>query len=396
MSTNDLTGDGGLAPEVVIVGAGVTGASCAFNLARLGVRRILLLERTANPGLGSTGRATGGFRAQYGSAINIRLSLLARAQLLRFAEETGVDPGFQQAGYLWLASTPEQLGELRAAHALQQAEGLREARIVDAAEAARLNPFVRLDGIVGGAFCPTDGFLRPLELLRGYLQAAQRLGATLRCGAEVRGLSVRGRRITSVSTSQGSVSAGCVIDAAGPWAAEVARLAHLELPVVPLRRQVACTVPTAALPASMPMTLFCDDGFHLRVRDGRVLLLRPTPGDPSDPWDTSVEEGWQDAIAATVRERVPALSGVPLDRARAWAGLYEISPDHHALLGAAKEFDNLYFANGSSGHGVMHAPALGLLLAEQIVYGKARSLDVRALRPERFAEGEPVAGSGIL
>ena len=389
MSTNDST-------DVAIIGAGITGASVAFHLARLGVRRIVLLERGAAPGEGSTGRATGGFRAQYGSAINIRLSLLARARLLAFRAETGVDPGFLQAGYLWLASAPDQLAALRAAHALQQAEGLHEARLVDAAEAARINPSLRMDGVLGGAFCPSDGFLRPLEILRGYLEAAQRQGAVLRCGTEVTGLTVRGGRVASVETARGSLVAGCVVDAAGPWAGEIARFANLELPVTPLRRQVACTVPTGVLPASMPMTLFCGDGFHLRVRDGRVLLLRPTPGDPQDPWDTSVEQDWLDAIVATARERVPALAEVPIDRARCWAGLYEMSPDHHALLGAAPGIDNLYFANGSSGHGVMHAPALGMLLAEQIAFGKSRTLDVRALRPERFVEGEAVAGSGVL
>ena len=393
MSTNH---PGGATAEVAIIGAGVTGASVAFHLARLGVKRIVLLERADAPGAGSTGRATGGCRAQYGSAINIRLSLLARARLLAFREETGVDPGFLQAGYLWLASDQAQLDALRAGHSLQRAEGLREARLVDAAEAARLNPFVRMDGVLGGAFCPSDGFLRPLEILRGYLEAAQRMGAELRCGTAVTGLTVQSGRVTSVETAHGSLAAGGVVDAAGPWAGEVARLARIDLPVTPLRRQVACTVPTDALPAAMPMTLFCSDGFHLRVRDGRVLLLRPSPGNPQDPWDTSVEEGWLDAIAATACERVPALTGVLLDRARAWAGLYEMSPDHHALLGAAHGIDNLYFANGSSGHGVMHAPALGMLLAEQIAFGNARSLDVRALRPERFSEGEPVAGSGVL
>src|SRR5262249_13174886 len=146
-------------------------------------------------------------------------------------------------------------------------EGLREARIVAVGEAARLNPAARMDGVVGAAFCPTDGFVRPLDILHGYIEAAQRLGARLLTGTAPLGFEMRGGRIHSVRTAQETIAAACVIDAAGPWAADVARLAGVEIPVVPLRRQVACTVPTAVLPAAMPMTIWCDDGFHLRVRD---------------------------------------------------------------------------------------------------------------------------------
>jgi sarcosine oxidase subunit beta len=383
--------------KVVIAGAGVIGASCAWHLTRLGVKDVLLLDQGAAPGAGSTGRATGGFRAQYGSAINIRLSLLAREQLLRFERDTGVDPQFLQAGYLWLARTQGDLAALQTAWTLQQREGLREARIIEAREAARLNPFVSTDGVLGAAFSPTDGFMRPLEILRGFLEGAQRLGAQVRFGARVTGLGLaQGQRVAQVRTTAGEFDCDQFIDAGGPWAAQIARLAGVDLPVTPLRRQVACTAPTAALPATLPMTLWCDDAFHLRVRDGRVLLLRPTPGNPADVYDTSVEPAWLDAIEATTRERVPGLAGVPLDRAQAWGGLYEESPDHHALLGLAPGTENLWLCNGSSGHGVMHSPALGLLLAERLLFGEFRSLDARALRPERFAEGEPVAGSAVL
>src|SRR5207248_10240885 len=177
--------------------------------------------------------------------------------------------------------------------------------------------------------------------------------------------------------------------ATGPWAAPVGRLADVELPVAPLRRQVGSTVDTDVLPASMPMTVWVEDAFHVRVRDGRVLLVWPTPGDPHDPESTAVEPGWLEQVRQKAVERIPALGAIPLDARRSWAGLYEMSPDHHALLGAAPGCDNLFLCNGSSGHGVMHSPALGQLLAEIIVHGEARSLDVRALRPSRFAERHP-------
>jgi sarcosine oxidase, subunit beta len=376
--------------EVVIVGGGVVGASAAYHLAARGCRDVLVLERGAGPGAGSTGRATGGFRAQFATPVNVRLSLLSREKLLRFKEENGVDPGFRQDGYLFLAGSSRELEALRAAQAVQRACGLAEARMVDAGEIARLNPAVELGGIEGGAFCPTDGFIRPLEILRGYAESAARLGVRFEHGVEVVGL--RGGedgRLRAVVTDRGEVGCSHVVNAAGPWAGRVARLAGVELPVTPLRRQVALTRPCDLLPEETPMTIYAGDGFHFRVRDGRVMLLWPDDPRPADPFDTAVEDSWLEEVTRKTRERVPCLRDVEIDRAGCWAGLYEMSPDKHAILGRAPGVENFYLANGSSGHGVMHAPALGQLLSEIILDGEARALDARDLRPTRFAEGEP-------
>lgn len=383
-------------PDAVVIGAGVIGASCAAHLARAGLR-VIVVDRASAPGSGSTARATGGFRAQYATEINVRMSLLARDQLRGFRDETGVDPGFRPLGYLWLASSADQLAELRAANEVQRRAGLGEAEVVGPYELCAINPYIVTAGLAGGAWCPTDGVLRPTEIMRGYLETAERRGAELRWGEPVMALERgAGGTITTVVTPRGSYATGFVVNAAGPWAAAVARLAGVEIPIVPLRRQVAITGPTDALPSTFPMTIWLDDGFHLRVRDGRVLLLRPTPGDPADPWSDQVEPGWLDDIAVRAQARVPELRGVALDRPAAWAGLYEMSPDHHAVLGWAPSCPNLLLVNGSSGHGVMHAPALGLLAAEIATLGAAKSLDVHALRPSRFAEGDPVRGSALL
>lgn len=382
--------------DVVVAGAGVIGASVAWHLESLGVRDVLVVDRAAAAGEGSTGRATGGFRAQFGTAINVRLSLFAREKLRRFRDEVGADPGYRPCGYLWVARSAAELAALRAAQRVQHEAGLAEARMVEPPEIARLNPAVALEGVVGGAFCPTDGFLRPLEILRGYLDAARRLGARVRFGDEVQEL-VRDRtgRIDSVRLASGEVACGTVVNAAGAWAGELGRRAGVEVPVRPLRRQVACTGPCSALPEDMPMTLWPGDGFHLRVRDGRVLLLRPTAG-TDDPFDTGVDEQWLRDVRSVAAERLPVLSGVAVDRRRSWAGLYEMSPDGHALLGRAPGCENLVLVNGSSGHGVMHAPALGALAAELIVHGSARSLDAQALRPTRFEEGAAIDGPATL
>ncbi len=397
-----MSGNARPSASVVIVGGGAIGASVAYQLAARGWRDVLVVDRGWRPGLGSTGAATGGFRAQFGTAINVRLSLLARERLARFEDETGVDPGYAPIGYLWLAGSEAEIAALRAARAVQHAEGLREAIEVSVEEIARLNSAVRLDGrerdaVIGGAFCPTDGFIRPLSILEGYLGAARRLGARVEWSVEVTGFERDPRdRITRVRTNRGDIATGAVVNAAGAWAAAVGSLAGIDIPVVPLRRQVAVTAPCALLPQTMPMTIFASDGFHFRVRDDRVLLLRPTPGVPGRPFDTPVDPEWVARTAAIAHERVPILRDTPIDTPACWAGLYEMSPDKHAILGPASDCENFYLSNGSSGHGVMHAPALGLLLAEIMSDGRASSLDVTALRPSRFAEGAANSVSELL
>jgi sarcosine oxidase subunit beta len=382
--------------SVVIIGAGVMGASVAYHLSARGWQDVVVLDRSDGPGQGSTGAATGGFRAQYATDINVRLSLLTREKLHAFKDETGTDPGYLPAGYLWLATTRAELEELRAGLLVQRAAGLHEATDVSAEDIARLNPAVRYDRVIGGTFCPTDGFIAPLGILRGYLDAAARRGARVQWGTCATGLRLAGGRIISIETDHGRIDADVVINAAGAWAEPVAAWAGVTLPVSPLRRQVAATVPCTRLPADMPMTIFAGDGFHFRVRDGRVLLLWPSPGVAGQPFDIGVDADWISSVVRMAHERIPVLQDIPVDVAACWAGLYEMSPDKHGILGRAPGTDNFYLINGSSGHGVMHAPALGGLLAELISEGRFTSLDATPLRPSRFAEGAANPASGLL
>jgi sarcosine oxidase subunit beta len=243
--------------DVLVVGGGVVGWSVAHHLARAGTARILVVDR----GGGSTERATGGFRAQFATEVNVRLSLLSRQKLLVFRQETGVDPGFLPAGYLFLAGTEAQRKQLATAREVQRAAGCEDAAPVDVDEIRRLAPWIRPLGVVGGTFSPRDGFIRPMEIRRGYMESALRAGVQ-RLEAEVVGLE-RTQGALRVRTSAGPHEAGVVVNAAGPWAGRLGAMAGVEVPVQPLRRQVAVTVPTEALPASMPMIIF-PDGFHLR------------------------------------------------------------------------------------------------------------------------------------
>jgi sarcosine oxidase subunit beta len=375
-------------PSIVIAGAGVIGASIAYHLAARGVREVVVLDRGDAPGAGSTPRATGGFRAQFATPADIALSLLSREKLIRFEDEIGVDSGYRPYGYLFIARSEQAMAQLRVANELQHACGLPEARVIDAEEVRRINPAVVDDAIVGGTFCPTDGFIRAMKILGGYVAAAQRLGVRFEFGVTVRGMRIENDRIAALETSRGDVYADVFINAAGAWAGTLG----VDIPVAPLRRQVAATIETDILSDTMPMTVWADDGFHFRVRDRRVLLL--WPDSPPSSFDATFDPSWLPQVLEFTNARVPCLRDVPIDPDACWAGLYEMSPDHHAILGRAA-LDNLYLANGCSGHGVMHAPAIGQVISELILDGRS-SIDIHALRPSRFAEGEGIEASSLL
>lgn len=321
---------------------------------------------------------------------------MAREKLLRFKEDTGVDPSYQQVGYLWLAFDERQLDAVRRGLDVQHREGLSEAREIAANDVAGINPFINVDGMTGGAFCPTDGYIRPLEIMRGYLESAQQSGVELRWNSDVIGLELdENDMVTSVQLADDHIDVDAVVNAAGPWAAAIAQMAGIDLPVVPLRRQAAFTEPTDKISPTMPMSIFMDDGFHVRARDGRALICWPNPESFGEPETLKADDGWIEKVTAMARHRVPAIRDLNIDRGLCYAGLYEMSPDDHAILGTHPDCANMYFANGSSGHGVMHSPAIGAVIADMIT-GKRPEIDVSILRPSRFEEGKAIEALELL
>ena len=401
--------------EIVVIGGGVVGASVAFHLAQRGVRDVLVLEREAEQGLGSTGAATGGVRAQFETEINIRMSLYS----LDFFREWDLDCEYEPKGYLFFATTDEQLEYLERNVQKQRSLGVRDVEIVDAHEIARIVPGMNCDDIQGGSFGRHDGFINPLAVMRGFTEGALRNGARIEFGVEVTGFRVEGGRLRGVETSGGLIECDAAVLCTGARAAELARTAEIDLPVVPQRRQIVWARTREVLPADMPMVIDIGTGFHFRpardFRAPRSLDERTTPSfaqnagechpsfvrrgacrdilfaypDPNEPASvkTEFDEGFIGKVYQRAQQRAGFLFEAECVRERCRAGLYENTPDHHAILGGC-EVGGLYFANGFSGHGVMHSPATGRALSEIILDGEATFMDVSCLAFERFARGK--------
>ena len=382
-------------PEVVIVGGGVVGASIAYHLAYLGGKDITVLDRGSVLGEGSTGKATGGFRAQFGTEVHVRLSVISREKLLRFKDELGVDPGYRAAGYLFCASSEKQLAGLRAANEVQRRAGLHAVEFVQPDRMADMIPTLNTGDLIGGSFCPIDGFTNPLAILYGYNQGARRLGVTFRMGETVIAIDRDGAGVLGVTTDKGLYPTKTVVNAGGPWAAEVARLAEIpDFPVRPIKRQVAVTNPFPRIPEDIPMVIDAASGFHTRMREGRALLLWADP-DQAPGFDTSFEPGFLSKVLPMARHRLRSLDEATIDPRACYAGLYEVTPDHHGIVGWSPQVKGLFLANGFSGHGVMHAPAIGQAAAEMILR-RSVSIDLSPLRPERFEEGDLNSETSVI
>ncbi|HEV2706876.1 MAG TPA: FAD-binding oxidoreductase [Pyrinomonadaceae bacterium] len=386
--------------DVCIIGGGVVGASIAYHLTAAGCSNVLIVEREAHPGMGSTGKATGGIRAQFGTEVNVRMSLYSIDFFTRFEEATGHPSGYRPAGYLFLATDARQLEYLHAARSLQASAGLTNVEHLSREAAARLLPQMRSDDILGANFCPTDGFISPHGVLRGLMHQARARGARLLCNARVRRIETDARGVACVSTTRGEISTRTVVNAAGAWAAEVARLVGVEIPVAPLRRQIV-VARCEALPGEFPMVVDMSDGFHFRpeIQDGRATgntLLAWSDDSRMGDFQTNFEPSFAAKIIERAGRRVPSLAGAQADYARSRAGLYEMTPDHHAIVGRAPGLAGFYLANGFSGHGVMHSPATGRIVSDLILEGRTALPGADALRAERFLEGKLIEEPFVL
>jgi sarcosine oxidase subunit beta len=381
--------------EVAIIGAGIVGSSVAFHLTEAGLKNVLVIERETRQGLGSTGKSMGGVRAQFSTDVNIQMSLYSIPFLNRFEDATGYPSGYKPHGYLFMASNEAHINYLRTNFARQQALGLKGIQWLQPDDIRKVLPQLRSDDIIGGTLCPTDGFVDPNSVMTGFMARALERGATLWRGTEVTGIQVEDGEITGVKTTNGSVATRTVVNAAGPWAAGVARMAGAELPIEPLRRMLVPTEPFPGLPERLPMIIDMSNGWHFRQEGLGLIMAWADPGQQPG-FRTDFDPAFIEKILTRAVNRVPCFADLAVNPRRCWAGMYEMSPDHHSILGPAPNVRGLFFANGFSGHGVMHSPATGRILSDLILHGKTDIIDADILSIRRFAEGRAIEETAVL
>jgi sarcosine oxidase, subunit beta len=384
-----------VSPDVVIVGAGIVGSSIAYHLTQAGCTNVLVIERETRQGLGSTGKSMGGVRAQFATDVNIRMSLYSIPFFARFEEETGDPSGYKPHGYLFVAASEPHLEYLRTNYERQVALGLGQVQLLGPDDVLKMVPQLRPDDILGGSFCATDGFVDPHSVMMGFMSRAIERGATLWRGVEVTGVSVEGGSVAGVETTNGFVSTRTVVNAAGPWAAAVAKSAGVDLPIEPLRRMLVPTEPFPALPERLPMVIDMSTGFHFRP-EGLGLLMAWNDPDEKPGFKTNFDPEFVEKILTRAVGFVPSFADLEVNPRRAWAGLYAMSPDHHAILGPAPELIGFVFANGFSGHGVMHSPATGRIVSDLILQGESKLIGTNVLDPARFVEHRTIHETAVL
>lgn len=377
--------------SVVIIGGGISGAAIAYNLAKKGVKDIVVLEK-GYQGSGSTGRCGAGIRQQWGTEMNCLLGKLSCENFEKAKEELQYhgDLEFKQGGYLMLASTEGELGQFKRNVALQNSLGI-DSHVLNLEEAKEVVPFLNTDGLTGATFHQKDGHLNPFTTLDAYVQASKRLGVNYLTYTEVTAIDTISDRIIGVKTTKGYIETDTVVNAAGPYARIVSEMAGVEVPTYSERHQILVTTPVNQMLNPMVMS-FSKNIYTQQVPHGSILMGR---SDPTEPRDLNNRSTWQflDEMAKTVTELLPPLAKVRI--VRAWAGQYHMTPDKQPILGGTPQLKGYFMALGFSGHGFMFAPATGILLSEMIL-GEALTLDVRPLGLERFSRGELIIEPSVV
>ena len=368
--------------SVAVIGGGVVGCSIAYHLARRGVRDVVVLERET-VGSGTTSKAAGGIRAMWPDETEIRFSLESIRVFERFAEEFGVDPGYKKIGYLFLIGDERGMRGFESRVALWRSFGV-DVRIISPEDAQSIVPALRIDDLVGGVWSPGDGMAGPAEVTDGFARRARELGARIVENAQVTAIEVEGGRVRGVRTTAGDVATPLTINAAGPVAARVGRMAGVELPVHPRRRHIFFTEPFPEIPGPVPLTTDLASGFYFRKEMEQLLLSAGDVVDIGDDFNVPMDWGMMEDAVQKALHRIPIVERARI--AGGWAGLRPLTPDDHAIIGPAPGVDGFFLAVGFGGHGFQHSPATGDHVAEWIVEGKP-SMDLSLFDPGRFDRG---------
>ncbi|WP_306594044.1 NAD(P)/FAD-dependent oxidoreductase [Corynebacterium striatum] len=364
--------------NVVIIGGGVMGMSAAWNLASRGVKGIVVLEQH-ELGCGSSAKPMGGVRANFSDPNNIILGKRSLEKYGRFHEDFGVNIELSKVGYLFLARNEEEAANLEVATQTQNELGVNS-YMVSPQQVHELNPFIDPASIVVGAYSPDDGYACPAAAVDGYRRACQSLGVTILDHTEVRDITTAGGKIEAVLTNRGVIRANQVICAAGAWSKRIGEMAGQELPVEPVRRMIGITAQRPQAHATVPFTLDLGTTFYMHNYYNALLLGISHKEEVGFNREWTYE--WLNDFNDAARIVAPSLVDPHLEAG--WAGFYENTPDHNAIIGASNTVEGFYYITGFSGHGFLQGPAAGELIAD-IVTNKESFLPHDAFTVDRFA-----------
>jgi sarcosine oxidase subunit beta len=377
--------------EIVIIGGGVMGASAAYHLAQRGLKNIILLEKENFFGQGATGRCAGGVRYQFSTEINVKLSIKSLPMLERFKDEIGQDVSYKQCGYLLVATNEKEVEVFKHNVKMQNALGV-QTQLLTGDEVRRRLPLMRFDDALAGTFNPKDGTVDPNSVVMGYVSAAQKIGVQVFTGAEVMGITLSGDHVEEVQTTIGAVKTRMILNAAGPWASPIGQMAGIQLPIIPLRRQMFTTSPLKEVRDDFPFVIDFARSLYFH-REGEGLLIGMSNQNEQPGFEQNVDEDFELVNLDAAVERMPLIEKA--QRASHWAGLYEVTPDAHPIYGETN-VNGFYVCAGFSGHGFMHGPISGKLMAEKILDGKFSSVDVSMLDLKRFEEGRIIQEYNVV
>jgi len=380
--------------NVVVVGGGIVGLSSAYYLADRGADVTLCEQGTL--GNQSTARSAGGIRSQFSTAVNVDLSVASREVWDDFEERFGVDIAYRKPGYLFLARDDKTAAQFRDNVAMQNDRGV-PSRFLDPADATEFCPGLRPEKFVAATYNAEDGFADPNLAVQGYSAAAREAGADIRTKTAVTDVHIEDGEVVGVDTEDERLDADFVVNAAGAWAARLAEMAGVSLPIEPRRRQVAVVDPSQPLPESVPLTIDLDTGSYFRPeRDGAALVGGHFGGDDPavdpDAYSESMDIEWAATAVERAADYTTYFDGDSRIK-RGWAGLYAVTPDHHPII--EETTPGLVTAAGFSGHGFQHAPATGQLVAERVLDGDFSLVDVSALASDRFDDGDDLVERNV-
>jgi len=366
--------------SVAIIGGGIIGASIAYNLAIDGVKDVVILDKS-KAGTGSTSASLGGFRYQFSTELSVRLSQRSIGIIEKFKDLTGYDPLVRKDGYVFIASRPSSFEQLKKGRNVQRRLGI-PVSLLSQEELQERYPFYRFDGILGGTLCQEDGQASTMAVFQGYISRAKQLGAELYEDTEVNAIEGRSPKGFSLRTSKRSFAADSVVIAAGAYSGLVGKLASADIPIKPYPRKILITKSFSdGIPPHIPLIIDVDSTFAFG-REGKGLILA-NKQETTSSFDLAFPPDYDEKVMRVAIQRVPSTEHCSLSYAN--AGLYEMTPDSNPIVCEMPGIEGLYCCSGFAGHGFMHSPVIGELVAELITKGKT-SLDISGYHIGRFHE----------